>query len=72
MVGKDTLVCKKVMGSQKTPRKGCSRTILCKQRKNVREKINMAQVVRGSGGAPVARCSAKKEPQAVEKPGLAC
>ncbi len=73
MVLKDTLVCKKVIVSQKNPRKGCSRTrILCKQRKTVSEKINMAQVVRRSGGAPVARYSAEQEPQAVEKPGLAC
>jgi hypothetical protein len=32
----------------------------------------MAQVDRGSAGAPVPRCSAEKAPQAVEKPGLAC
>jgi hypothetical protein len=32
----------------------------------------MVQEDRGGAAAPIARCSAEKEAQAVEKPGLAC
>ena len=38
----------------------------------VREMEEMKQEDRGGSGAPVARYSAEKTPQAVEKPGLAC
>ena len=38
----------------------------------MREMKEMVQEDRGGAAAPIARCSAEKEPQAVEKPGLAC
>ena len=65
-MGEDTLVWEKVLGSQKKPRKGCSRAILWRQRKNVRAKTHMVQAGRGRVGVPVARRSAEKAPQAVE------
>ena len=66
------MVLQNVLGSQKPPRKGCSRAILRRQRKQVKMKKKRKGVVRGSLGAPVARYSATKAPQVVEIPGLAC
>ena len=68
----ETLVWDNVVGGQNPPRKGCSRAIL-RGRENKGRKIKeMMQEDRGGSGAPVARSSAEKAPQAVEKPGLAC
>ena len=66
------MVRKKVLASQKTKKELLTRTILGRQRKNIRRKTNMGQVDRGSAGTPVPRCSAEKAPQVVEKPGLTC
>ncbi len=63
---------KKAVSGQNPPRMGCSRAILRRQTKNVRGKTNMVQAGRGRAGEPVARCCAKKAPQVVKQPGLAC
>ena len=60
------------VGGQNPPRKGCSRAILREKGNKVRKIKDMMQEDRGGSGAPVARYSAEKTPQAVEKPGLAC
>ena len=70
--GEETLVWDNVVGSQNPPRKGCSRAILRGREKKDREMKEMMQEDRGGSAAPVARYSAEKTPQAVEKPGLAC
>ena len=60
------------VGGQNPPRKGCSRAILRGKENKVRKIKDMMQEDRGGSGAPVARYSAEKTPQAVAKPGLAC
>ncbi len=66
------MVWDNVVGGQNPPRKGCSRAILRGRESKVRVKKEMIQEDRGGSGAPVARYSAEKKPQAVERPGLAC
>ncbi len=61
-----------VVGCQINPRKGCSRTILCRRKTNIKGEINCdRQVLVEGAGEPVARSSAEEALQAVTKPDWA-